>query len=836
MLTCKRNIAFPLLLVAVSIAAAWGQTGRWVSGRVVDSATREPLPFVHILINNNPGRGEVTGLDGQFKLRLYSTDSVLVAKYVGYANTRVLLSPSKDQYFIPLARAGIQLAEVEVKAGENPANRIIRAVINHRKENNPLLYDNFSYKAYDKLIMSSGQYLKEEVLAQEDSSWLAKMDSLAASADSVPADSGDTGASLLDSTYLFLMETVSSRNFRGPGKDVTRVLGTRASGIKMPELFVLATQFQPFTFYEDHIRLAGQHYVNPLVPGTFNRYFFHLQDTLYDGPDSIFVLSFRPRKGRPDFNGLQGVLYIHTHRYGVQHLMASPVSDSLTAMRMNIQQSYQRINGRWFPEQLHTDITFPFIWLDDGPAVATARSYLTAIRVNSASPEKERSRFALQVLPGATLKEEEWWQQYRKDSLTLREQNTYIVIDSLSKAYGVERKLNWALALSRGYLRTGILDWPMEDWLRFNNYEGFRPGLGVRTNDLLSSRFRLEAFGAYGTRDKAFKYGGAAAVKLWPAADWWLKAAYHREVFEVGRYAQWISPAAPTWSQRLRDYYVDDMFTESAFTVSTRFRPFSAWQVAPYYRVGTWESPDNYALSLNALENVTVGQSRFDVQEAGIRIQWVPGQSLAYVNGKVNIMQDQHPRIWLTYYEGWGHQGTMLRYRGLEGKFHYTHRWRNNAMSYIDLSAGWQEGALPYYRQFMPLGTKANNNIYVIEGAFHTMPIHTYLANRFVSSVLRHNFGALLPTKGFFQPKLAVQLGGYWGGIWQQQQHLNTPYRTAPLGYYEGGLILHDLITYGSFLGLRPGFGVGAFYRFGPYAVPKWQDNFAIRLAVQVGL
>ena len=48
--------------------------------------------------------------------------------------------------------------------------------------------------------------------------------------------------------------------------------------------------------------------------------------------------------------------------------------------------------------------------------------------------------------------------------------------------------------------------------------------------------------------------------------------------------------------------------------------------------------------------------------------------------------------------------------------------------------------------------------------------------------------------------------------------------------YYESGLRIDDLYKV-NFIGL----GIGAFYRFGPYAFAETWDNVALKLAVTVG-
>lgn len=819
------------LLGLVFVFCAWSAAGQTWSGVVIDSADQAPLPFVHILVDGDPQKGEVTDLDGTFSIPPMENATYLEFRYVGYRTVRVPVERFSARRVIALVKTGIQLAEVEVKAGENPAHRIIQRVIDNRKLNNPLSYDNFSYQAYDKLIVTSNNYLKEELLVASDSTWFQVPDSLQSQVDSISTDT--SGLSFLDSNYLFILETVSQRDFQGPSKDVTEIMGTQASGLRIPELFLQATDFQPFSFYEDRIELLGTSYVNPIAKGAINRYFYDLQDTLYDGPDSIYVIAYRPRKGKT-FQGLQGALYIHTDGYAVQHLLAEPVGTF--GMKMHIQQTYQRVNGQWFPDQLHTDLAFPFIWIEDGPAVATARSYLSKVTVNKEQVEKKNTRFAVRVLPKAEKKDSDWWAQYRRDTLTPKEQQTYVVLDSLSEEVGAERKIRWLLALARGSVRSGPIDWPIKDWVAFNNYEGVRLGLGGETNELFSDRIVLKGNVAYGTRDKAWKYGASVAAQFWPGADAWLRVGYRDEVFESGRQRIQVEPADELWLHNIRKYLVSDMFTERAFSLEMPFRPLPSLTVEPFIRSGSWQSPFQYQLAWLESDNITVWQRDFFFTEVGARLKWVPGQSLARIRSRVIPMNSNKPAFWLSYRQGIPELYGELTYQAVEGQFQYRHTWRNNTATGLDINAGWIEGRVPYYQQFLARGSRFTNAYYVIENNFHTMPIHTYLADRYATAFVRHEFGHLFKGKGFFQPRWVLILGGYWGDIKHPEYHRNNTFAVAPKGYYEGGLIIHDIYSTTDNLGLNTGLGIGAFYHFGPYATGNWQDNLAFRVAIRFGI
>jgi hypothetical protein len=55
----------------------------------------------------------------------------------------------------------------------------------------------------------------------------------------------------------------------------------------------------------------------------------------------------------------------------------------------------------------------------------------------------------------------------------------------------------------------------------------------------------------------------------------------------------------------------------------------------------------------------------------------------------------------------------------------------------------------------------------------------------------------------------------------------NVYVRSYPKGYYEGGMILNNLLV-----SKFSAFGVGIFYRYGTYAEPSWQNNFVVKFSL----
>jgi len=131
-----------------------GQNLYSVSGKVTDSKTKEPLAFVNIVINNSQNGG-TTDIDGKFNLQSDVPIRKLQLSYVGYVPLFYPVTTKTFNLAIQLTPTEIDLSEVDIYPGINPAHRIIRNAIEHRDENDPEKLRSFSYTSYDKTIFTA---------------------------------------------------------------------------------------------------------------------------------------------------------------------------------------------------------------------------------------------------------------------------------------------------------------------------------------------------------------------------------------------------------------------------------------------------------------------------------------------------------------------------------------------------------------------------------------------------------------------------------------------------------------------------------------------------------
>lgn len=157
-----------MLLIVLSINYAYGQTVR-ISGQVLDEQSNKPLAFVTIGIEGT-NNGFSTDIDGRFDASVETQHTTLIFSYIGYRKRKVYIDELIENRIVLLNQTGIDINEVKVVPGINPADLIMERVINNRKVNNPEEATEFSYDSYNKLVFTvNPDSVSKEIELQKDS-------------------------------------------------------------------------------------------------------------------------------------------------------------------------------------------------------------------------------------------------------------------------------------------------------------------------------------------------------------------------------------------------------------------------------------------------------------------------------------------------------------------------------------------------------------------------------------------------------------------------------------------------------------------------------------------
>jgi|GEM_PF-2543067 len=154
----KKTIVFFYLCIAMAFVSLAQQpqdtlaVQSTISGTIIDQKTKEPLPFVNILLykgeKSNPIRWAQTDEQGHFKISVLAPkgDYSLVACFVGYESETIqyISLPSKEF-------SNISIALKESKIHENPIKDIFIHSYNLPLGTTIITFDNFSGNSFESI-------------------------------------------------------------------------------------------------------------------------------------------------------------------------------------------------------------------------------------------------------------------------------------------------------------------------------------------------------------------------------------------------------------------------------------------------------------------------------------------------------------------------------------------------------------------------------------------------------------------------------------------------------------------------------------------------------------
>lgn len=826
---------FPILFILVFLqGTVLSQQPGYVTGRVVDSITQEPLPFVNILYNSD-GQGVVSDLEGGFSISMTKKIEFLEFRYMGYERKIMPIQnlQVRNEIKAELSRIAFDIDEVVIYPSENPAHRIIKQAAENRLKNHPEKSGPFSYISYEKLMFTLAR----------DSTAILKSDSSADATINIP-DSIRFGRNLestmdmqrlLEKQHLFLMESISNRKFLSSDRDKEEIIASRVSGISQPTFAIVGRQFQSFSFYDNFITVASKEYVNPISSGSTDKYFFLIQDTLYtELKDTVFIISFRPHPDK-NFDGMKGLLYINSNGYAIQNVIAEGADQSNDLFNISIQQQYDLHEGsRWFPASMNATILlnntqFPG---QTGPVqiIGVGQSYFTNVDFNPVIDKDDFDEVQIEMKPDAHRQPEELWDTYRVDSLNAKELETYRVIDSIGKAQHIDRTITSFETLLTGYLPGRYFNFDIMKFIDYNKYEGFRFGLGGRTTQNVSKLFAWDGYFAYSLKDKAFKYGTGLTVNILPEKEIGVRFLYRHDVNESGG-IQYKETWNMTGSAFIRNYMVEVMDITSEAEVSIGFRAIRFLTGNLYLRRSRIILSNDYGYIISE-GNPQISLTQFDYTETGLQLRYAYNETFMKTpRGNKFSLGTNYPVVYLNVAKGLTIFGGSYPYYRTELKLTKTFKTRSMGETHVALEAGMVTRDVPYSKLYIGPGSYRKFTVEA-EASFGTMRLNEFLSDRFFSVFIKHDFGNLLfKPDGRFRPEFVLVHNMGFGSLKWKNYHDHVVFNTMEKGYFEVGLLINNILRIQL---LR--YGLGIFYRYGPYAFPKTIDNLAFKLTLQLNM
>lgn len=817
-----RNLLFLIFCHSFSLSAQ-------IRGRITDVAG-EPLAFVSVLPNEATGRVAISDIEGRFVVDNSTSIQSLLFRYVGFEPLRLdsayLKKYAGKPLHVVLMQADYALPEAVIRAGENPADVLIRKAIANRDRNNPEKYSSFICNTYNKVNFEAmpKRAVFEKNKAKRDTSQKGVQEQIA---------HFDQVEKAMKDHYFLFMESVTERSFKAPNQNQEKVLLNRVSGFKDIALVAIANAVQPFSFYGDYLHVLDKDYVNPISPGSPGRYFFHIEDTIFAGPDTVWVISFRPRKGKI-FDALEGVLHLNSNGWAIQNVRAHPAKFN-GILTMKIEQAYQRTgtDSLWFPEQLNFEIELPR-YPDPSTGIRiSGRSFIDSVRIAAALRQRDFiPEMPVYLEPGATNSPAGAWEKWRRAApLNRKESRTYQWLDSLSREgsfNGISKLFNYAMT-GKAYLRYGIsLD--LNRLLHFNQFENTRFGIGLTTAEARPMRLpcRLE-FGAsvgYGVGDKAFKYGGYALWRMARFSQTQLRVAWRHDLLEPG--ALYELPKSDVINRSL---YARRMDYTDEFSASAGSNLWRGAQIQATFRQQTVKP--GYVYLFGAPDSPGIG--RFHFTETTLFFRYAADEkSNRFMGEQVNV-SNKIPILEIAFTRGWKDvwQGDY-NYNRLVLALRQSLFVRRLGRLSWRLEAGQTTPGTPIAKLFTLNQASGDGlTLFMVHNTFQSLPDTLFLADRFVNVYLLQELGPVLYHTKRSAPLLSLLQNMAVGDLKRPELQRVLGFDTARKPLLESGVQIDNLLLFKYFNIAHVGLGGAVFYRWGGLDTGDWKRNFVGRLALK---
>jgi len=479
----------------------FSQTTYTISGKVFDASTKEPLPFVPLIINGTT-IGTQSDFEGNFSIKTNQLGDSLIAVYVGYKRLARPLQKNQTVQIInmPLELEGISLEEVVVKAGENPAHRIIRNAIANKSSNNP---DNkllaYQYEVYNKIEFDLNKIPKE----MRESKLMKPVAFVFNNVDSVFSDEKP-------SLPFFMVENLSEFYYKkNPPRKKEIVKASKITGMENPSISsIMGDMYQKLNIYDNNILVFDKQIPSPISSEGFFYYKYFLEDSGFIGNKYCYHIRFKPkRSGDVVFTGN---IWIADTTWGVKRFeMSLPKEANINFVNaVKATQEFEYIDSVWMMTKDRLVIDFSPTKKSIGFYGRKTTSYKKFVLNKPMSDDFYTLGDAIVVEEDALKKDESFWQQNRHDTLSQREIKIFKMVDTIQSLPIYKTWVDIFYLLFNGYKKLNNFEiGPYYNMISYNLIEGPRIRFGGRTSAIFSKWYELSGYIAYGTKDEKWKYG-----------------------------------------------------------------------------------------------------------------------------------------------------------------------------------------------------------------------------------------------------------------------------------------------------------------------------------------
>ncbi|HOI00283.1 MAG TPA: DUF5686 family protein [Bacteroidales bacterium] len=729
-----RQIWIAWLCVLCTALPVWGQSTR-VMGKVLDAGTGEPIPFANIYFKGTT-IGVTSNFDGDFSIETGRASDTLVASFIGYHKSELPIRQNRfNQVTFSLERESMELSEVVIRPGENPAEILLRKIIENKSLNNRDEYAHYRYEAYTKIEFDANNITDRFMERKIFEPFRFIFDYVDTSAINAKA-------------YLpvFLSETLSDIYYRRSPKSTKEVIrASKVTGIRNQSISqFLGDIAQNINVYDNYLTIFQKNFVSPVANFGLGFYRYYLVDSTWVNDRWSYEIMFKPRRKQElTFTGSFWVDK-ETHAIARVDMRVVPDANINFISDLIIKQEYGVFDGSYWMLTRESMVADFNIAGKNQTTMGFFGKKTSSYRQFVFNDDRDAG---VHAAPVNVVVEDEaldrdlaYWDQNRHDTLSRDEQAIYRMIDTLESLPIFMTYVEVIKMISTGYYVRGLFEWgPYMSLVSYNELEGIRLRLGGRTSNDFSTRLMLEGHLAYGMQDELLKrnIGFLYMVDKNPRRS--LSGAYSYDIEQIGQ---------------SQNAFREDFLLAAIL----RRRPFDKLSLVEQYNLRyehEWFNGLSNSIHFSRREIFAVGSTRFRIHqpegiverssiktsEIGLGIRMAYKEKFVLGEFERISLGAKYPILEINYALGISDL--------IQGEFQY-HRVQANLRHWFNIGAlGWSKynfeagrifGSLPYPLLKIHEG---NESYSFDEYAFNMMNYYEFISDQYLSAYYTHHFQGL---------------------------------------------------------------------------------------------
>jgi hypothetical protein len=724
-----------------------------ITGRVTDVLTNEPIPFVNIAFKGT-AIGTNTDMDGRYTLKTTSPRDSLTASFVGYITVSQKIRKGQEQVVNFVLKVNrVELKEVVINAGENPANILLRKIIDHKDDNDKDRLESYSYETYNKLefdLTEIPDRLRKNRLVKPFAFIFDRVDSsITNEKPSIP---------------FFMTESVSDLYFRkNPKARKELVKATKVSGMENTTISqFLGDMYQNIDVYDNYIDVFGKSFVSPISNVGLAFYKYYLTDSAMIDGEWCYKLKFKPR--RKQELTFTGDCWVHDTTFALRKINMRIAEDANINFvnDLAVIKEYKRVDGvHWMI--VRDLLVIDFKARENGVGLIGRRtaSYKNFKINEHIMDEIFEGTEQTEVFEGAANRDDEYWTTARHDSLSKREKDIYALVDTIKSLPAFKTYLDVITLFITGYKQFKFLPafefGPYFTIYSFNSVEGNRFRIGGRTSDDFSTKIEFNGYVAYGTKDNRFKYKTGFRYLISKKPRQTFIASYKNDVTQLAS---------------SDNAFQDDNILTSIFRRSPSSKLNNVQEKLVSYEI-EWLKGFSNRITLNHSAYLPLGdlasdsvfyfynpvndfkpQNRISTAEVSLFTRFLFHEK--FVDGRSGRISlgSIYPLIQLNYTHGFqGIYKSNFNYNKINFRISDSYKINPIGYMYYNFEAGKVFGIVPYPLLVLHPG---NESYFYDQLSYNLMNYFEFVSDQYISLLLSHHFD------GFFLNKIPLMRKLKW--------------------------------------------------------------------------